>query len=124
LDNWSEMLPMAEYAYNNSVTLATAISPFYANYGYHPRTNWQTEAEAGNGWSQNYVNWISSIHELCKENLQKTHDRIGRYWNQGKKKPPKYEVGDLVMLKGQTSRLGGCPKSLIISYIDHSKWKR
>jgi hypothetical protein len=99
-DNWSEMLPMAEYAYNNSVTSATAMSPFYANYGYHPRTNWQTEAEARNGWSQNYVNWISSVHELCKENLQKTRDRMGRYWNWGKKEPPKYEVGDLVMLKG------------------------
>ena len=99
-DNWSEMLPMAEYAYNNSVTSATAMSPFYANYGYHPRTNWQTEAEARNGWSQNYVNWISSVHELCKENLQKTRDRMGRYWNRGKKEPPKYEVGDLVMLKG------------------------
>jgi hypothetical protein len=38
-DNWSEMLPIAEYAYNNSVTSATAMSPFYANYGYHPTTN-------------------------------------------------------------------------------------
>jgi hypothetical protein len=31
--------------------------------------------------------------------LQKTHDRIGRYWNWGKKDSPKYEVGDLVMFK-------------------------
>jgi hypothetical protein len=45
------------------------------------------------------MNWISSVHELCKENLQKTRDRMGRYWNWGKKEPPKYEVGDLVMLK-------------------------
>jgi hypothetical protein len=94
------MLLMAEYAYNNSVTSAPAISPFYANYGYHPRTNWQTEVEAQNGWSHNYVNWISSVYELCKENLQKTGDRMGRYWNWGKKEPPKYEVGDLVILKG------------------------
>jgi hypothetical protein len=82
------MLLMAEFAYNNSVTLVTAMSPFYANYGYYPRTNWQTEAEARNGWLQNYVNWISSIHEFCKENLQWTCDRIDRYWNQGKKEPP------------------------------------
>jgi hypothetical protein len=32
--------------------------------------------------------------------LQKTCDRIGRYWNWGKKEASKYEVGDLVMLKG------------------------
>jgi hypothetical protein len=49
------MLPMAKYAYNNSVTSATAMSLFYANYGCHSRTNWQTEAEVQNGWSQNYV---------------------------------------------------------------------
>jgi hypothetical protein len=24
---------------------------------------------------------------------------MDRYWNRGKKEPPKYEVGDLVMLK-------------------------
>jgi hypothetical protein len=102
------MLPMAEYAYNKSVTLVTAMSPFYANYGYYPRTNWQTKVEVRNGWSQNYMNWISSVHELCKENLQKTNDRIRRYWNWGKKEPPKYEVRDLVMLKGtnvETRRL-------------------
>jgi hypothetical protein len=43
------MLPMAEYAYNNLVTLAIVMSSFYANYRYHPRTNWPTEAEARNG---------------------------------------------------------------------------
>jgi hypothetical protein len=103
---------------------ATAMSQFYANYGYHPRTNWQTEAEARNSWSQNYMNSISSVHELYKENLQKTYDRMGRYWNQGKKEPPKYEVGDLVMLKETTLKTRRPSKSLIISYMDYSKWKR
>jgi hypothetical protein len=32
--------------------------------------------------------------------LQKTPDRIDRYWIGGKMESPKYEVGDLVMLKG------------------------
>jgi hypothetical protein len=58
------MLLMAEYAYHNSVTSATAMFPFYANYGYHARTNCQTEAEAQNSWSQNYLNWMFSGHEL------------------------------------------------------------
>jgi hypothetical protein len=73
------MLPMAEYAYNSLVTSAIATSPFDANYGHHPRTNSQIEVEGRNGWIHNYVKWISSIHELWKENLQKTCDRIGRY---------------------------------------------
>jgi hypothetical protein len=91
---------MVEYAYNNLLTLATAIFPFYINYGYYPRTNWQTDVEAQNSLSQNYVNWIFPVYEFCKENLQNKCDRMGRHWNEGKKKRPKYEVGDLVMLKG------------------------
>src|SRR4030095_1909010 len=38
-DDWVELLPMAEYAYNSAVSSSTTVSPFYANYGYHPRTN-------------------------------------------------------------------------------------
>jgi hypothetical protein len=55
-DNWREMLLMVEYAYNNSVTSPTAMTLFYTNYRYHPRPNWQTEVDARNGWSQDYVN--------------------------------------------------------------------
>jgi hypothetical protein len=55
-ETWREMFLMAEYAYNNSGILATAISPIYTNSGYHPRTNFEIEAEAQNGWSPNCVN--------------------------------------------------------------------
>jgi len=36
--NWASLLPMAEFAYNNSVKVGNGMSPFYANYGFHPRT--------------------------------------------------------------------------------------
>ena len=35
-DNSYDLLPLAEYAYNNSVTTATQMCPFFANYGFHP----------------------------------------------------------------------------------------
>jgi hypothetical protein len=47
-DTWSVILLIAEYASNNSVSSANAMSPFYPNYVYHPRTHWQTEGEARN----------------------------------------------------------------------------
>src|SRR5436853_4508670 len=30
-DNWCDLLPLAEYAYNNSATTATNMSPFFVN---------------------------------------------------------------------------------------------
>jgi len=35
-DNWSELLPLAEFAYNNAPSKTTGVSPFFANKGYHP----------------------------------------------------------------------------------------
>jgi len=35
-DNWVELLPLAEFAYNNSVHHSTRMMPFWANYHYHP----------------------------------------------------------------------------------------
>jgi hypothetical protein len=36
-DNWAEPLSMAEFSYNNKVSATTGVSPFFANYHYHPR---------------------------------------------------------------------------------------
>ena len=34
--NWSDLLPIVEFAYNNAPNATTSLSPFYANKGYHP----------------------------------------------------------------------------------------
>jgi hypothetical protein len=35
-DDWVSLLPMAEFAYNNSVTSSNGMSPFYPNYRFFP----------------------------------------------------------------------------------------
>jgi len=42
-NDWPSMLAIAEYANNDSKNTATKKSPFYANYGFEPRTNWPME---------------------------------------------------------------------------------
>ena len=100
-NDWVEILPMAEYAYNNSATTAHGLTPFYANYGYHPRTNWPVEAEAKNPAGRNYAHWMSSVHEWCLERLKDTSERMKKYYDVKVKEAPQYRVGDLVMLNGK-----------------------
>ena len=38
-DNWVDNLPMAEFAASNYVNLSMGVMPFFADYGFHPRTN-------------------------------------------------------------------------------------
>jgi len=35
-DNWSELLPLVEFVYNNTPSATTSVSLFFANKGYHP----------------------------------------------------------------------------------------
>jgi hypothetical protein len=120
-DNWSEMLPMCEYAYNNSVTSATGLSPFYANYGYHLRTNWPVEAEVKNPASKNYVHWAASVHKWCHQALEETRESIGKYYDKKSKAAPKYKVGDLVMLNSKNIRTRRPSKKL--DFKNHGPFK-
>ncbi len=36
-DDWLDLLSQAEFAYNNTTHASTGISPFFANYGFHPK---------------------------------------------------------------------------------------
>jgi len=99
---------MAEFAYNNSVTTGTGISPFYANYGFHPAaTNPPTE-EPFNPASTKYAHWMSGVHEETRKELEAAQERMRRYTDPGRKEPPAYQVGDLVMLNGRNIKTR-CP---------------
>ena len=37
-DDWDQLLPCAEFAYNSRKNASTTYSPFYTNYGFHPTT--------------------------------------------------------------------------------------
>ena len=36
-DNWVNLLPLAEFTYNNTSHSATMVTPFFANKGFHPK---------------------------------------------------------------------------------------
>ena len=36
-DDWVNLLPLAEFAYNNTSQSATMVTPFFANKGFHPK---------------------------------------------------------------------------------------
>ena len=113
-DNWNDLLPLAEYTYNNSATMATQMSPFFANFGFHPQTNWPVEKESKNPASRNYAHWMvtRSVHELRVKCLEETRERMGKYYDCSRKEVPSYSVGDIVMLNGKNIRTRRAAKKL------------
>jgi hypothetical protein len=72
MDNWVRLLPMAEFAYNNSVTQATGISPFFANYGHHLGCTNPSTMPINNDTQEGYINHIISVQGLVTRNLKAT----------------------------------------------------
>jgi transposase InsO family protein len=100
-DDWVNLLPMAEFAYNNSVTTATGLSPFYANYGFHPTAANPSAIGPLNPASTVYAHWMRSVQEDVAKALEAAQERMRRYADPQRKEPPTYHVGDLVMVNGK-----------------------
>jgi len=103
-DDWVRLLPMAEFAYNNSTTTGNGMSPFYANYGFHPVAMDPTSTEPLNPASQVYAHWMHIVHDESRKGLEEAHGQMRRYTDPTRKEPPAYQVGDLVMLNGRNIR--------------------
>jgi len=92
---------MAEFAYNNSVTMGSGLTPFFANYGVHPNALDPPTSESLNLASTVYVHWMQMVHEESRQRLEVAQERMRRYTDPERKKPPAYQVGDLVILSGR-----------------------
>jgi len=100
-DDWRRLLPMAEFAYNNSATAGNGMSPFYANYGFHPVAVGTASTEPHNPASTVYAHWMQAIHEEARKWLEEAQERMRQYTDPERKTPPAYRVGDLVMLSSR-----------------------
>ena len=60
-NDWYQLLPLAEYAYNNSKASAHKLTPFFANYGFHPQTEWMKERDVQNPGATMYTHWMQTV---------------------------------------------------------------
>ena len=72
-DNWVELLPLAEFAYNNSVHHSTRMTPFWANYHYHPPMQFKPPKAPSNLRSEILadatVSGMEETHQLLRQSL-------------------------------------------------------
>jgi len=99
-DDWVRLLPMAEFTYNNSITTGNGMSPFYANYGFHPVAMNPASTEPLNPASKVYAHWMNTGHDESQKGLEEAQERMRQYTDPTRKQPPAFQVGDLVMLSG------------------------
>jgi len=80
------------------------MTHFFANYGFHPQSEWMKEREAHNAGTTMYVPWMQDIHRQASQTLENTRESMKKYYDWKATEQPSIEVGDLVMLNAKNIR--------------------
>jgi len=98
-DNWVVLLPLAEFAYNNSVHASTKMTPFWAVYHRHPEMQFKAPKAPANIKSEiqadAVLEGLDATHRLLWESILDAQERHTKYAG---RMEITFEVGDRVWL--------------------------
>ena len=103
-DDWVRLLPMAEFAYNNSKHSVIGVSPFFAYTGSHPSMGVRDDpGPIDVPTASNRATQLNQVRQELEAHWKKTVVDQARYHNRTHK-PRTYSVGDEVWLAGRNIR--------------------
>ena len=68
-DNWADLHPLAEFAYNCAPSATTGVSPFFVNKGYHPNISVYSECDMTSSRARDYTVNLESLHQYLHEEM-------------------------------------------------------
>ena len=103
-DNWSELLPLAEFAYNNALSATTGVSPFFANKGYHPNITVYPERDIASSRACDFAVDLDELQITLKAEISAAQQRYQKSTDARRSPTPDFKVGDKVFVKAQFFR--------------------
>lgn len=98
-DDWDELLPLAQFAFNNATHSTIKETPFYANYGYHPKMFGEPRKhESTSEAAITTVENLKKLHKHLKNDIDFANLRAATYYNQRHGKGPTLKRGEKVFL--------------------------
>ena len=87
--DWEEALPIAEFAINGSYQNAIGTTPFFANYGFHPRTHFSLPSDDNISLddtvtlrAKDILRMHTIVLQQIRENMARAQDAMERQVNQ------------------------------------------
>ena len=116
-DNWSELLPLVEFAYNNALSATTGVSSFFANKGYHPNLSVYPEQDIASSRARDFVLNLNELQDMLKEEIAKAQRQYQPSADSRRQQPPDFQVGQSVFVRSQYFRTTRPSKKLSEKYL-------
>jgi len=100
-DNWSKLLPLIEFAYNNAPSATTSVSPFFANKRYHPNITVYPEHDIASFQAHNFAVDLKELQSTLKARISIAHQYYQKSANVQHSPASDLKVGDKVFVKAQ-----------------------
>ena len=68
-DNWSELLSLIEFAYNNAPSATTGVSLFFANKEYHSNITVHPECDIASFWAYDFAINLDKLQSILKAEI-------------------------------------------------------
>ncbi len=95
-ENWTDLLHLAEFAWNNHHHSSLDMTPFFANYGMHPTmTDLPSEGQYD---TPKRIKCLLETREQIKRELLKAQEQQESSYNKTRNQEPEFSVGDKVYL--------------------------
>jgi hypothetical protein len=89
---------LTEFSYNNILHSSTKQTPFFSNYGHHPRAYSFQVKDVGSPVAEGLASYLTAIHDELAFQLYEAQDRYKDYADRNRKIHPNFHIGDHVWL--------------------------
>ena len=100
-DNWYTLLPLAEFAYNNSPSATTGISPFFTNKGYHLNLTIHPEQDLASSRAKDLVVDLEELHQELKKTIAEAQLHYQGLADAKRMPPPDFKIGEQAFVKAK-----------------------
>ena len=100
--DWEELLPSLEFAYNDTMQSSTGQTPFYLNYGHHP-TGATRHEPVDNPHAEDQVQYLLRLQEAARDAINDAQQVQRRNADKRRTAATLIKEGDWVLLKRKES---------------------
>jgi len=115
--NWSELLLLAEFAYNNAPSATTGVSPFLANKGYYPNLIVYPERDIAFSCAHDFIVDLDKLQGTLKVKIAKAQRQYQPSADSHQQQPLDFQVRQSVFIRSQYFRTTHPLKKLSEKYL-------